>query len=130
MKVAFGRMKHGFCLKFDNGLKLSTMHFCDNYGLEMTDENEVVVFWEDAKAPLFKVASDCLPSRWMGAKAPLLSDNVEVAVFSDKKKFITGWQEAVFGNDSPQDDVRGYVNLPQWLQLVDWCKNWKEKGEL
>ena len=35
MKVAFGRMEHGFCLKFDNGVKLSTMfgqhHFCDNH---------------------------------------------------------------------------------------------------
>ena len=106
MKVAFGRMEHGFCLKFDNGVKLSTMfgqhHFCDNHNSFMESE-------------------------YFDAKIPLFCDNVEVLVFNDKKRALTGWQEDIFGDDDPQDDVRGYVNLTQWLQLVDWCKNWKEK---
>ncbi len=62
--------------------------------------------------------------------APLLSDDVEVAVWvaddeTDMDRgWVTEWQTEVFAEDGYVEDVRGYVKIDDWLRLLDWCRNW------
>ena len=109
---AFGRFDNGFTLTFENGLVLSTRfgpgNYCDNY--EMTNSIDMH-----------------MGSESMGN---LFSDTAEVGVWDnaklDPRSWVTGWQEVVFDIADPYDDVRGYVSLAEWLQIVDWCKEWKQ----
>ena len=112
---AFGRYDNGFTLPFENGLVLSTrfgaMNYCENkspdWGLSLTN----------ATIP------------------PLISANAEVAVWlnnaesNGSRDWVNGWQEVVFGAPpvfkTYADDVRGWVAMAEWLQIVDWCRAWK-----
>ena len=108
---AFGRFDNGFTLTFENGLVLSTrfgaMNYCENKSTVLeafTDERD---------------------------GTPLISANAEVAVWLDNAgsetshDWVNGWQEVVFDDADPSDDVRGWVTMAQWLQIVDWCRAWK-----
>jgi len=53
------------------------------------------------------------------------SNNDEAAVPPRDRDWVNGWQEVVFDVTDPYNDVRGYVNLAEWLQILDWCKEWK-----
>ena len=112
----FGRYDNGFTLKFDNGLVLSTrfggMNYCENKA-----QGGVLDY-------LAREPSD----------APLFSDDAEVAVwFGDSTpadnncEWENGWQTAIFGDESPTDDVRGHIIFSEWLQVVDWCRNWQSE---
>ena len=107
---AFGRFDNGFTLTFENGLVLSTRFGAGNY----CDNHEINI-------------SSHMASKSMGGN--LFSDTVEVGVWDnakpDPRNWVNGWQEVVFDIADPYDDVRGYVTMPQWLQIVDWCRAWK-----
>ena len=102
---SFGGFDNGFTLVFENGLVLSTRfgagNYCDN---ERTTETV---------------------TRHLGN---LFSYTAEVGVWDnesdDSHNWVNGWQQAVFGVADPSDDVRGYVTMPEWLQIVDWCRAW------
>ena len=106
----FGRYDNGFTLTFENGLVLSTcfgaMNYCENRGA---------------------------PTHLRGGilDASLFSDNAEVSVWLNNAEsngsydWVNGWQEVVFGDADPADDVRGWVAMAEWLQIVDWCRTWK-----
>ena len=114
----FGRFDNGFTLTFENGLVLSTRfgpgNYCDNH---------------DAMNISSQMASESMGS--------LFSDTVEVGVWDsakhDPRNWVNGWQEAVFDDVrevvfdvvDPYDDVRGYVTMPEWLQILEWCRAWK-----
>jgi len=108
---AFGRYDNGFTLNFENGLVLSTrfgaMNYCENKSTDV----------------------DAFESERDGS--PLTSANAEVAAWlynSESKTsydWVNGWQEVVFGDASSADDVRGWVTMAEWLQIVDWCRDWK-----
>ena len=107
----FGSFHNGFTITFDNGLLLSTrfgpMNYCEN-----------------KSGVMGKAAGD--PTKF----APLLSDDVEVAVWvaDDEtdmdRAWVTEWQTEVFAEGCPAQDVRGYVKIDDWLRLLDWCRNW------
>ena len=111
---AFGRFDNGFTLTFENGLVLSTRFGAMNYC-----ENRSGVL--DALAEV--------------DNTPLFSDNAEVAVWlnnaesNGSRDWVNGWQEVVFGAPpvfkTYADDVRGWVAMAEWLQIVDWCRAWK-----
>ena len=108
---AFGRFNNGFTVTFENGLVLSTrfgaMNYCENHSGVL----------------------DALAKRH--DDTPLFSDNAEVAVWLNNAEsngshdWENGWQEVVFGDANPSDDVRGWVTMAEWLQIVDWCRAWK-----
>ena len=114
---AFGRFDNGFTLTFENGLVLSTRfgpgNYCDNHEMNISSQ---------------------MASESMGS---LFSDTVEVGVWDsdprDPRNWVNGWQEAVFDDVrevvfdvvDPYDDVRGYVTMPEWLQILEWCRAWK-----
>ena len=115
---AFGRFDNGFTLTFENGLVLSTRfgpgNYCDNH---------------DAMNISSQMASESMEN--------LFSNTVEVGVWDsdsrDPRNWVNGWQEAVFDDVrevvfdvvDPYDDVRGYVTMPEWLKIVEWCRAWK-----
>ena len=107
----FGCFHNGFTITFDNGLLLSTRFGSMNY-------------CENKSGVMGKAADD--PTKF----APLLSDDVEVAVWvaddeTDMDRgWVTEWQTEVFGEDGYVQDVRGYVRIDDWLRLLDWCRNW------
>ena len=109
---AFGRFDNGFTLTFENGLVLSTRFGAMNYC-----ENRSGVL--DALAEV--------------DNTPLFSDDAEVAVWwprlhaesNGSHDWVNGWQEVVFDDADPPDDVRGWVTMAEWLQIVDWCRAWK-----
>ena len=116
---AFGRYENGFTITFENGLVLSTrfgeMNYCENKS--------------DA---LGTFAQRTLADKM--ADGPLLSDNAEVAVWrnrgttktNDARQWVTEWQQDIF-QDSMDSDVRGWVQIKNWLQLLDWCRNWQSE---
>jgi len=105
---AFGRFDNGFTLTFENGLVLSTrfgaQNYCENRGHPTTHDR---------------------------CRTSMFSDNAEVAVWLNNAEsktshdWVNGWQEVVFGDADPADDVRGWVAMAEWLQIVDWCRTWK-----
>jgi|TARA_R110002110_G_scaffold38946_3_gene126330 hypothetical protein len=109
---AFGRYDNGFTLNFENGLVLSTrfgvMNYCENKSTNVPDDLNK----EDNELPL-------------------VSANAEVAVWLNNSEsktsydWVNGWQEDVFDDAEPADDVRGWVTMSEWLQIVDWCRDWK-----
>jgi len=112
---AFGRFDNGFTLTFENGLVLSTrfgaMNYCENRAEG----------WETLSKKLIAEVDN----------TRMFSDNAEVAVWlnnSESKTFwVNGWQLAVFDDAGLSDDVRGWVSMAEWLQIVDWCRAWKPK---
>ena len=108
---AFGRFDNGFTLTFENGLVLSTRFGPDNY----CNNN----------------SADYLDNLANTSITPLFSDDAEVAVWLNNDEtdasydWINGWQKVVFGDAAASIDIRGWVTMPEWLQIVDWCKEWK-----
>tara|TARA_Y100000034_G_scaffold12243_1_gene12861 strand:+ start:836 stop:1183 length:348 start_codon:yes stop_codon:yes gene_type:complete len=108
----FGCFHDGFTITFNNGLLLSTrfgsMNYCENKSGVMGN--------------FAQTSGD-----------PLLSDDVEVAVWKTDRKpdeshdWVTEWQTEVFDEDGYRDAVRGYVKIDDWLRLLDWCRNWVER---
>lgn len=108
----FGRFDNGFTLTFENGLVLSTRfgpgNYCDNHEMDISSHMD-----------------------------NLFSNTVEVGVWDsdsrEPRNWVNGWQEAVFDDVrevvfdvvDPYDDVRGYVTMPEWLQILEWCRAWK-----
>ena len=119
---AFGSFDNGFTLTFENGLVLSTRfgpgNYCDNHKMNVTSRIAMA-----GPAGLASGASD--------SRSNLFSDTVEVGVWDNAKPgsrcWVNGWQEVVFNvaDADPYDDIRGYVTMPEWLQIVDWCRAWK-----
>lgn len=107
---SFGSFDNGFTMTFENGLVLSTrfgaMNYCENRG-------------------------DVLDALAEVDNTPLFSDDAEVAVWLNNSSsngshdWENGWQEVVFGDADPSDDVRGWVTMAKWLQIVDWCRTWQ-----
>ena len=108
---AFGRFDNGFTLTFENGLVLSTRFGAMNYCENRSGVLDALAEHHD--------------------DTPLFSDNAEVAVWLNNAEsngshdWVNGWQEVVFGDADPTDDVRGWVAMAEWLQIVDWCRAWK-----
>ena len=109
---AFGCYENGFTLTFESGLVLSTrfgkFNYCENY-------QSVVPDWAthaNVETPKFSASDTAEIGVWDSAE-------------TDTRKWITEWQTAVFGDLEPADDVRGYVSLADWLQILAWCKEWK-----
>ena len=112
---AFGCYDNGFTLKFDNGLVLSTRFGKMNYC-----ENRATVFEYSPPAP--------------GGWDSLFSENAEVAVWNQNaaavadagcRNWVNEWQRDVFDDKSSTEDVRGWITFSEWLQVVDWCRNWE-----
>jgi len=107
---AFGRYDNGFTITFENGLVLSTRFGSMNYC-----ENKSATFHRSAARP-----------------EPLVSDDVEAAVWlasardgpGDDRQWVTDWQQDIFRSSS-EEDVRGWLRIEDWLQLLDWCREWK-----
>jgi hypothetical protein len=114
----FGRYDNGFTLTFENGLVLSTcfgaMNYCENRGGRTSIRGR-----------------RAFRGRMRGAFSSMFSDNAEVSVWLNNAEsngshdWVNGWQEVVFGDADPADDVRGWVAMAEWLQIVDWCRTWK-----
>ena len=110
---AFGRYDNGFTITFENGLVLSTrfgeMNYCENKSATLTDIDR-------------------------SGREPLVSNDAEVAVWrdlsastaDDARQWVTEWQRDIF-QDSMNNDVRGWVQIKNWLQLLDWCRNWQSE---
>ena len=111
---AFGRFDNGFTLTFENGLVLSTRfgpgNDCDN--------REGTFISQTASESVRSLFSDPV-------EVGVWSNNDEAAVPPRDRDWVNGWQEVVFDVTDPYNDVRGYVNLAEWLQILDWCKEWK-----
>jgi hypothetical protein len=122
---AFGRFDNGFTLTFENGLVLSTRfgpgNYCDNHAwLTRSADCDNHENWSEWTKENSHMASESMDN--------LFSDTVEVGVWDsdtrDPRNWVSGWQEAVFDDADPYDDVRGYVTMPEWLQIVEWCRAW------
>ena len=110
---AFGRYDNGFTITFENGLVLSTrfgeMNYCENKSATLEDIDR-------------------------SGREPLVSNDAEVAVWrdlsastaDDTRQWVTEWQRDIF-QDSMDSDVRGWVQIKNWLQLLDWCRNWQSE---
>ena len=110
---AFGRYDNGFTITFENGLVLSTrfgeMNYCENKSATLEDIGR-------------------------SGREPLVSNDAEVAVWrdlsasttDDARQWVTEWQQDIF-QDSMNNDVRGWVQIKNWLQLLDWCRNWQSE---
>ena len=110
---AFGRYENGFTITFENGLVLSTrfgsMNYCENKSATLEDIDR-------------------------SGSEPLVSNDAEVAVwrvprgntdqFSENggRNWVTEWQQDIF-QDSRDNDVRGWVQIANWLQLLEWCRD-------
>ncbi len=108
---AFGRYENGFTITFENGLVLSTRFGSMNY-------------CENKSATFDAIETSTAPE-------PLVSDDAKVAVWlahtretADNRQWVTEWQQDVFHGSTDQD-VRGWVRVENWLQLLDWCREWK-----
>lgn len=98
----------GFHITFPNGVILSTQfgggNYCDNYDKEIGEERK---------------------------KSEYASTNCEIAIWqiADRNNWITEKMEwEVFGKVLG-DNVKGYVNMEDWLKIFDWCKNYKKGGK-
>lgn len=90
----------GFQIKFPNGVILSTQFGWGNYC-----ENR------DKPMPDYK-----LP------RPDEMSDNAEIAIIDPSGKWIT----AEFKDTG--DVVLGWVEIDDWLEALDFCRNWKPKS--
>jgi hypothetical protein len=98
----------GFHITFPNGLTLSTQfgggNYCDNHDIEI------------------------------GVKMQNLeSQNVEIAIWDKEGTWLTRQAYEEKCNKEIDDDVEGYVEIEEWLEIVDWCREYKQekviKGE-
>jgi len=97
----------GFHLLFENGIILSTQFgggaYCENYDMEIGSEQRL---------------------------HRLESKDVEIGIFEDG---VGGWltKQAYLEcfDEDIGDDVKGYVKLPEWLTVLDWCRSYKSKGK-
>jgi hypothetical protein len=87
----------GFHITFPNGLTLSTQfgggNYCDNHDIEI------------------------------GVKMQNLeSQNVEIAIWDKEGTWLTRQAYEEKCNKEIDDDVEGYVEIEEWLEIVDWCR--------
>ena len=111
---AFGSYDNGFTLTFESGLVLSTRfgpgNYCENFNSSLPSSRNG--FSPSPKTPKINASDTAEIGVWDSAE-------------TSSRHWITEWQTAVFGVVEPADDVRGYVSLAEWLQILDWCKEWK-----
>lgn len=92
----------GFHLKFDNGVILSTQfgpyNYCGTYPNNIDFHEK------------------------MDNKFDYESDDAEIGIFDKDRNWIT----KEYKNDG--DDVLGFVSFDEWLKIIEWCKNYKAKG--
>jgi hypothetical protein len=50
---------------------------------------------------------------------PLVSKNAEIAIWNEKEEWIT---DEILKNG---DMVQGYVDIVEWLEIIEKCKNYK-----
>lgn len=106
------RRNRGFFIDFDNGLVLSTQfgerNYCQNY-----DNHKSVLYCNNCDNPLYSVSSK----------------DVEIAIFiEDDKGGVKKWMTQKILGDLG-DDVKGYVGLAEWLEILEKVKNWKPENE-
>jgi len=104
--ITYGK---GFHIKFLNGVTLSTQigaaNYCSNYDNSISEE---------CKTPagkLFVQSPDC-----------------EIAIWDKDKKWIT--KQAIIdieGSANDWDDVKGRIEVDEWLKYFDWARNYKGK---
>jgi hypothetical protein len=95
----------GFKIKFPNGLVLSTQfgshNYCDNYTLKTEESSKT-------------------------RDGGYACDNVEIAVFYDDPAKHDWMTQEVLG-ENIGDDVKGYVDINEWLEIFEKVKNYKGK---
>ena len=95
----------GFHLTFENGITLSTQFgggsYCSNHDMNIISSEHQV---KDFK-----------------------SKDAEIAIWDADGEWLTrqAYKE-LFGEDIG-DDVKGYVELEEWLKVLDWCRAYKPK---
>jgi len=107
-KLTDGR---GFHLTFSNGVILSTQfgsgNYCDNYDYPFTPKP----FSDKAYLKhLFKMPA---------------SSNVEIMIFTEDKNLTNVMLKELKKNYDPDDVVMGYVGFDDWIDIVNWCNNYK-----
>ncbi len=98
----------GFHITFPNGVTLSTQfgygNYCDNHDIEIGVRTQKVE-----------------------------SQNAEIAIWDKEGTWLTGKAYEEKSNKEIGDDVKGYVEIEEWLEIVDWCREYKHekviKGE-
>ena len=90
---------NGFSITFPNGLTLSTRFGYGNYC-----ENQDIDKMMDSLSPA---------KRFEG----LESNTAEIAVIR---------KDGEFARDEDGDSVKGDVEIKEWLEIFEWCKNHKD----
>ncbi|MBE9541538.1 MAG: hypothetical protein IMF01_04400 [Proteobacteria bacterium] len=92
----------GFHITFPNGLTLSTQfgsgNYCDNHDIEIGVKTQKVK-----------------------------SQNVEIAIWDKEGAWLTKQTYEEKFNKEIGDDVAGYVEIEEWLEIVDWCREYKQE---
>ena len=89
----------GFAITFPNGVTLSTQIGRGNYCDNYNKEND-------------KYQTVCC--------------NCEIAIWDSSGAWITRQMFNDLNIDDTNDDVLGRVEINQWLEIFDWCKNWEQ----
>jgi hypothetical protein len=92
---------NGFSIKFPNGLTLSTRFGYANYCENRDNEKLLQSFSKNAREPY----------------ESLDSNTAEIAVIREAGEFARGKEG---------DSVKGYVEIKEWLEVFEWCKNWQK----
>lgn len=98
----------GFHITFPSGITLSTQfgggNYCINYDLEIGIEKK---------------------------KSKVQSKNAEIAIWDEEGKWLTNQAYKELFNEEIGDDVKGNVEIEEWLKILDWCQGYKleEKTE-
>jgi len=103
----------GFQLLLDNGLTLSTQFGVGSYCERHPHPTDLAVDVEDYSAPR---ESD----NWE-------SKDAEVAIWDEEGEWITDEMIAdVFSEEEYETQVKGWVTMDKWLEVLDWCREYKE----
>ena len=98
-------LSKGFHILFETGITLSTQfgggNYCGNHDIEMGSEQLL---------------------------SSLESEDVEIAIFEkDQGDWLTRQAYRETFDEDICDDVKGNVELPEWLKILDWCRSYKPK---
>lgn len=97
----------GFHITFPNGVTLSTQfgggNYCDNYGEPIGTLN----------------LAEALKQRW--------SSNAEIAIFNGDDWLTKKMIKALYPKGGYPNDVKGYVDIKEWLKIFDWCRKQRRK---